>query len=305
MSNISKLRLSGIVGNAVRSMKKKHSTLSSRVRTVVNGTETLDNGQSWSRSISFTSPEADFTSQVSVEDAEALKNKKAFMDHVQKNEELRNDMTYSLAQASSGNDFINPIFVDLLDHRMKHQLENSTEPLKKNVVLSGHVNPREVGNLNNDHQTGGHVQKDHDSRHFHRRIFEGPIPRTLQEASSPDDSRAIVITEAAMPFRIVSVNTSWENLCGFSQNECKGKTLRILQGEETDKYATTALMSQLLKGEEAGILLTNYTKEGRKFHNRLRAGPLRNNDGKVTHFVAVLKEVNEIGEHFDGSMMHP
>jgi PAS domain S-box-containing protein len=117
-----------------------------------------------------------------------------------------------------------------------------------------------------------------------------PLPRTIQDALRRS-SRAIVITEAVKPFRIVDVNKAWEDLCGYSYVEAKGKTLgSLLRGPETDTLAGTALISQLLHGEEAGTTLTNYTKDDRAFRNRIQVGPLM--DGSdVTHFVGVLQEV--------------
>lgn len=119
-----------------------------------------------------------------------------------------------------------------------------------------------------------------------------PLPHTLEDALRPSN-RAIVITETTVPFRIVDVNQAWEGLCGYSFVECQGKTLgSLLQGPKTDRAAVTAVVSTLLRGEEAGAVLTNYTKDGREFRNRLRVGPLMDGD-KATHFVGVLQEIHD------------
>ena len=121
-----------------------------------------------------------------------------------------------------------------------------------------------------------------------------PLPRTLQDALLPS-SEAIVITETKMPFRVYNVNAAWEGLCGFSYVESKGKSLgALLGGKETDSCAVTALIHQLfVHGEEATTVLTNYTKDGRKFRNRLSVGPLYDEEtNEVSHFVGVLKEVS-------------
>ena len=129
-----------------------------------------------------------------------------------------------------------------------------------------------------------------------------PLPTTLKEAKEINDDRAIVITEATVPFKIVRVNEAWEGLCGYTQDEAKGHTLGdLLQGPETDVGAATALVDQLMHGNEAGSVLTNYAKDGRKFQNRIRVGPLRNQHDKVTHFVGVLKEIQELSEAFGRS----
>jgi PAS domain S-box-containing protein len=117
------------------------------------------------------------------------------------------------------------------------------------------------------------------------------VPRSLQDALRMT-SRAVVITETTMPFPVFNVNKAWENLCGYTYRESKGKSLGdLLKGPETDPLAVTALLSQLLRGEDATTILTNYKKSGEKFQNRLRVGPLYNEDGKITHFVGILQQV--------------
>jgi len=121
-----------------------------------------------------------------------------------------------------------------------------------------------------------------------------PLPQTLQDALLPS-SQAIVITENKTPFRVYNVNEAWEGLCGFSHVESKGKSLgALLGGRETDACAVTALIHQLfVHGEEATTVITNYTKDGRKFRNRLSVGPLYDEEtNEVSHFVGVLKEVS-------------
>lgn len=114
-----------------------------------------------------------------------------------------------------------------------------------------------------------------------------PIPKSMTRARR-ERHQAIVVTEANPPFKIVYVNSVWEGLCGWSQEECQGKTLSLLQGQETDVSSITPLLSKLLQGEEAGIVLTNYTKAGRRFRNHLRVGPM---EGGL--FVGVLQEIND------------
>lgn len=124
-------------------------------------------------------------------------------------------------------------------------------------------------------------------------IDNRPLPRTVDEAFR-QKGRAIVITEATKPFRVIDVNRTWEGLCGYSFVESKGRTLgSLLRGEETDQLAATAMIARLLDGEEAGATLTNYTKSGRRFRNRLRVGPIFDEEHHVTHFVGVLQEIHD------------
>lgn len=45
----------------------------------------------------------------------------------------------------------------------------------------------------------------------------------------------IVMTEMFYPFRILYVNTSWEELCGYKMNEIKGKSILILKKKDIIK----------------------------------------------------------------------
>lgn len=283
--------------------------------TSVNTMDPFHSGQQseyeWSQSLSFASAESDFTSiygnGINVE-GQASINREAFLDYVKDHEHVQTDMAYSMAHTTD-NTVSDPRFNDLLDSRMASQLENvtSSHAIPETKSLADHANPRELSPIPDLHDADVSFGRETEADDFfsHPPIFhEEPLPHNLAEASIADDPRAIVITEATMPFRIVSVNDSWEKLCGYSQNECRGHTLEMIQGPETNRSAITALMAQLLKGEEAGSVLTNYSKNGRKFHNRLRVGPLKNDQGLVTHFVGVLKEVNERGEHFHENLAH-
>lgn len=122
------------------------------------------------------------------------------------------------------------------------------------------------------------------------------LPRSVNDISSPkldDDKRAIVVTETKSPFRILLVNSAWEDLCGYNRKECKGRSVgEILQGPETDMSPVTSMIGKLLQGEEVETLLTNYTKDGRKFCNKVTIGPVKDEMGKTVSFVGVLREVN-------------
>ena len=127
-----------------------------------------------------------------------------------------------------------------------------------------------------------------------QKMDHSALPKTLQDVMR-QRSRAIVVTETEKPFRIVDVNQCWEGLCGYSFTEARGKTLgSLLKGPATNQVAATGLVAHLLAGEEAGAVLTNYTKEGRAFRNRIRVGPLFDESGtNITHFVGVLEEIKE------------
>lgn len=240
----------------------------------------VEEKEQWSNTLSYSSPESDFTASNLFDERVIL------MDHLKNNPQEQNNMAYSFSFAQADGDLCSPPFVTMLDDRMKRQLQNVTDAREKQLKTLA-----QQDELHGDAISS--VMKNQDVLH------NSPLPSNMVDlVDIANDPRAIVVTEAAVPFRIVTVNNAWENLCGYSASECRGETLECIQGEETDKAAVTALMSQLLKGEEAGTVLTNYTKQGDKFHNRLRVGPLVNDHDQITHFVGILQKIGEDNESF-------
>lgn len=249
------------------------------------------NNSNWSESLSFTSPESDFNANNTFQDfgtKDSVNLSRDYINHLPVQSHYRESMAYALSFASPDSDFSSPLIAALLDERMKQQLAYSmNQGLQQNKI------PLESTELLQGQDLVATIFKKQDQI-----LHDGPLPNTLADALRLDDPRAIVVTEAQAPFRIVSVNPAWENLCGFTLNECHGQTLRCIQGPETNASAVTALMSQLLRGEEAGTVLTNYTKTGRKFQNRLRVKPLKDEFSRITHFVGVLREVMDSRDSF-------
>jgi len=115
-------------------------------------------------------------------------------------------------------------------------------------------------------------------------------PNTLQQAMKPSHE-ARVITEATRPFRITYVNEAWTQLCGFSPEEACGRTLRMLQGEDTDISTVNDLVKDCVEQKATSMEVNNYDKQGRKFRNFLQVYPLSdtcNSAGETSHLLGVL-----------------
>jgi PAS domain-containing protein len=118
------------------------------------------------------------------------------------------------------------------------------------------------------------------------------VPNTLQSVLS-DQSHHIVVTTAKRPFTITHVNQAWTQLCGFELSECKGRSLDILQGPETDMNCVKELCKLTAKGFAASMIVTNYNKQREPFRNHLKCYPVTSGcDGEVTHMVGVLDKIS-------------
>lgn len=245
---------------------------------------------SWSDTLSFSAPESDFASSTS----ESLEDAADRLWH--QNEETVTNMAYSLSYASPESDFTSPQIYAMLTDLQKRQLDHCDEASSPEWT---HASASALA----EYDTRRELLEEPEQLYFkeiYAKTDSQVLPATLHEAQLVTD-QAVVITESTVPFRIVRVNEAWEGLCGYTQDEAHGKTLGdLLQGPETDVGAATALVDKLCHGMEAGAVLTNYAKGGRKFQNRIRVGTLKNQNDKVTHFVGVLKEIHEMSEKIVG-----
>ena len=118
---------------------------------------------------------------------------------------------------------------------------------------------------------------------------------TIEEALSPS-TQARVLTKADNTLHIEHVNEAWTRLCGYTNENSYGKTLKILQGEHTNKDIANEFVSNLQKGKASEAIIINYDKWGRGFHNHVKATPVISNDSgniKTTHYLAVLNDIGE------------
>jgi PAS domain S-box-containing protein len=105
---------------------------------------------------------------------------------------------------------------------------------------------------------------------------------------------SIVITDAELDFpgpKIIFVNPAFTRMTGYTAEEIIGKTPRILQGPRTDKTVLGQLRKNLKQGEVFEGEAINYRKDGKEFNLEWQVAPIRNAGGKITHFVAIQRDI--------------
>lgn len=117
------------------------------------------------------------------------------------------------------------------------------------------------------------------------------VPNTLEMARMPS-SEARVITANAPGCPITSVNEAWSKLCGFSRTEVEGRSLSMIQGEQTDRRMLSSLVADSKEGQAGSLTVVNYKKDGTPFQNYLRIYPLSNGQQEPTHMLGVLQDVS-------------
>lgn len=120
--------------------------------------------------------------------------------------------------------------------------------------------------------------------------------RMLSEALE-QANEAVLITEAA-PLdeagpRIEYVNAAFEAMTGYSREEVVGKTPRILQGPDTERAVLQDLRQALEAGEAWHGETVNYRKDGSPYVLQWNVAPVRDETGRIAHWVATQRDVTD------------
>lgn len=100
----------------------------------------------------------------------------------------------------------------------------------------------------------------------------------------------IVITDP--DGNIIYTNKKFSEMTGYSANEALGKNPRLLKGN--DGYTDYAEMWQiLLQGREWHGDFHNRKKNGDFFWERASISPIMDNEGQITHFLAIKEDISE------------
>jgi PAS domain S-box-containing protein len=115
----------------------------------------------------------------------------------------------------------------------------------------------------------------------------------LRAAAVASATAGMVITDPTRPDNpIVDVNAAFERMTGYARHEVLGRNCRFLQGPETDPLALARMREAIAAGREETVTLLNYRQDGAPFWNELRVAPLRDDTGRITHFVGVQTDVS-------------
>jgi len=92
---------------------------------------------------------------------------------------------------------------------------------------------------------------------------------------------------------IIYANKSFEKITGYSQKEILHRNCRFLQNDDTHQLGIEEMRSAIHKGQSCRVVLRNYKKNGQMFWNEISLSPIKNEDGVLTHFVAIQNDITK------------
>jgi PAS domain S-box-containing protein len=81
-----------------------------------------------------------------------------------------------------------------------------------------------------------------------------------------------------------------EQLTGYDAGSLHGRNLRFLQAEDHDQEGLARIRAALHEGTPCTTTLRNYRRDGTMFWNEVTLVPLRDPEGRVTHFASFHRE---------------
>jgi PAS domain S-box-containing protein len=116
---------------------------------------------------------------------------------------------------------------------------------------------------------------------------------TVQRLSSAVEQTADAIFITDREGVIEYVNPAFETMTGFTREEALGKNPRILNSGMHDARHFQLLWKTILAGEVFRHTNINRRKSGELFYAEQTITPMKDPEGRVTHFVSVVKDLTE------------
>lgn len=104
----------------------------------------------------------------------------------------------------------------------------------------------------------------------------------------------IIVTRAELQApgpMIVAASRAMSQLTGYETHELIGRTPRIFQGPLTDRAELNRMRNACQRGERFVGQAVNYRKDGAAYLMSWTVDPIRNREGRLTHFVSVQRDI--------------
>ncbi|OIR10761.1 cyclic di-GMP phosphodiesterase Gmr [mine drainage metagenome] len=121
-----------------------------------------------------------------------------------------------------------------------------------------------------------------------KRLEEDLLKLSLAVEQSPN---SIVITD--LDAKIEYANANFIRVTGYSLAELIGENPRIMQSGKTPKSTYEEMWAHLASGESWQGELCNKRKDGTEYFESVLISPVRQADGRLTHYLAIKEDITE------------
>lgn len=117
--------------------------------------------------------------------------------------------------------------------------------------------------------------------------------RLRNRAIESSVNAVVIMSSTVQENSIEYVNPAFERITGYSAPEAIGRDRNFLLGNDLDQPGLMDITAALRQGREGHAVLRNSRKDGSLFWYDMHVSPVRNDKGRVTHFVGVMNDITE------------
>ena len=129
------------------------------------------------------------------------------------------------------------------------------------------------------------------------------VPEGISRSTMKELPFSLVITDPSLEDHpIIYVNRAFVKTTGYDASVAVGRNCRFLQGENTSEADVQRIRDAIAAEQEVTIDIVNYRANEERFVNRLMIAPLKNDEGKTTHFLGIQTERPEGASVADRAM---
>lgn len=125
-----------------------------------------------------------------------------------------------------------------------------------------------------------------------RKIAEKELRKLSNAIEQTADSVIITNKDGFIEY----VNSAFEKTTGYSCDEAIGNTPKLLQSGMHDKDFYKKLWQTILSGQPYRGTIINRKKNGELYWSNQTITPMTDDNGNITHFVSVLKDITDLRE---------
>ncbi|WP_298482906.1 HD domain-containing phosphohydrolase [uncultured Chloroflexus sp.] len=130
-----------------------------------------------------------------------------------------------------------------------------------------------------------------ENAHYRAQLHQQNERLRLQAQALNDAANAIMIADRNGI--IEWVNPAFTTLTGYEAAEAIGQSTRLLRSGKQDQAFYAALWDQILAGKPWHGRLMNRRKDGSLYHEEMTITPVANEDGVISHFIAIKQDISE------------
>lgn len=117
--------------------------------------------------------------------------------------------------------------------------------------------------------------------------------RLLARAMEETEEGIFIIDAKQTNLPLIYVNQAFMHMTGYRREELLGRTYRFLEGDSTDQLALDLPGEEAVGSKTTRTVLRGYRKSGVQFWIELIIDPIRDESGRLTHFIGVAEDISE------------